>query len=117
MRFALRFIFALSMITEYEKGFIEFWEANRLKKKKVWRQLSVGLPLATILVVTIAINLVSSWHKEASKVLRRENTSLIIVLIVACLLIVLFIVIFSARYKWDANEQQYRELLAKRDNA
>ncbi|MBP6233588.1 MAG: hypothetical protein KA428_10005 [Chitinophagaceae bacterium] len=103
------------MLSEEEKGFIKYWEVNRLRKKKVWRQLAVGLPLAVIIVVTIFINLFSRWHKEADKVMRREQSSLIIVLIAAALLIVVFIVIFSARHRWDMNEQQYKELSAKED--
>jgi len=48
--------------------------------------------------------------------MKRENASLVIVLIGASLLIVVFIVIFSARHRWDMNEQHYKELLAKKDN-
>lgn len=103
------------MLNQEEKGFLEYWELNRLRKKKVWRQLSVGLPMAVALVVTILINMMSRWHKEADKVMRREQSSLVIILVVACLLIVAFIVIFSARHRWDMNEQHYRELMAKKD--
>lgn len=103
------------MLNQEETGFLEYWELNRLRKKKVWRQLSVGLPMAVALVVTILINMMSRWHKEADKVMRREQSSLVIILVVACLLIVAFIVIFSARHRWDMNEQHYRELMAKKD--
>ena len=103
------------MLNEEENGFIEYWENNRTKKKKVWRQLSVGLPLGVGLVVTILVNMLSRWHREAEKVINRESSSLLIVLIAAGLLIVAFIVIFSARHRWDLNEQYYRELLAKKD--
>jgi len=104
------------MLTNHEKGFIEYWETNRLVKKKIWKQLAVGLPLAVAIVISISINIFSQWHKEAEKVMKRENASLVIVLIGASLLIVVFIVIFSARHRWDMNEQHYKELLAKKDN-
>lgn len=103
------------MLTNEEKGFIEYWEANRLVKKKVWKQLAVGLPLGVAIVISISINIFSRWHKEAEKAMKQQNTSLVIVLMGACLLIVAFIVIFSARHRWDLNEQQYKELLAKQD--
>lgn len=103
------------MLTNEEKGFIQYWEANRLVKKKVWKQLAVGLPLAVAIVISISINIVSRWHKEAEKAMKQQNTSLVIVLMSACLLIVVFIVVFSARHRWDMNEQQYKELLAKQD--
>ena len=39
------------MLTKHETDFISYWEKNRLVKKKVLRQIYVGLPLAVILVV------------------------------------------------------------------
>ena len=103
------------MLTEGEKEFITYWEENRIQKKKVLRQLYVGLPMAVILIMAIFINFFSVWFKKADMALHREKSSLIIVLIVAALLIVIFIVIFSARHRWDMNEQSYRELISKRD--
>jgi len=103
------------MLTNEENGFIAYWDVNRLRKKKVWRQLAVGLPLSVAIVVSIVANMVFRWHKEADKVMKQEQASLIIVLIAAALLIVVFIVIFSARHRWDMNEQYYKELLAKKD--
>lgn len=103
------------MLTSEEKEFITYWEENRLQKKKVLRQLYVGLPMAAILIVAIFVNFFSGWFKKADMVLRREKSSLIIVLMAAALLIIIFIVIFSARHRWDLNEQSYRELINKRD--
>lgn len=102
------------MLTEEETKFIEYWEANRLRRKKVMKQLSLGLPLATLLVVTIFINFFSGWYKKAEMVKNKEP-SLILVLLVACILIVVFTTVFSVRHKWDRYEQHYRELLAKKD--
>lgn len=71
--------------------------------------------MAVAIVLSILISIVTGWHKEAEKAMRREEASLVIVLVAACLLIVVFIIIFSARHRWDMNEQQYRELLDKED--
>ncbi len=103
------------MLTLEEKEFIGYWEQNRLKKKKILHQVYVGLPMAVILILAIFINFFSGWFKKADMAMHREKSSLIIVLIVAALLIVTFIVIFSARHRWDMNEQSYRELISKRD--
>ena len=102
------------MLTHDEKKFIDYWEHNRLRKKKVLRQLSVGLPLAVLFVVAIFINFISGWDKRAQMIINTDP-SIIIVLIIACLLIVIFIVIFSARHRWDLNEQRYKELRARID--
>jgi predicted PurR-regulated permease PerM len=103
------------MLTNEELGFIAYWDQNRLRKKKIWRQLAVGLPMSVAIVVSILANIIFRWHKEADKVMKKEQASLIIVLIAASLLIVVFIVIFSARHRWEMNEQYYKELTAKKD--
>jgi membrane protein YdbS with pleckstrin-like domain len=104
------------MLTKEETDFIVYWEQNRLKKKKVLRQLYVGLPLAVVMVIAIFANFFSGWYKRAEMVMRREQSSLVLVLMIAALLIVIFVVIFSARHRWDINEQRYRELLYKKEN-
>ncbi len=109
------------MFTAEEKDFIAYWEANRLRRKKVWKQLALGLPLASLLIASIFINFFSNWYKKAEMVrneaVQKNNASLILVLVVAALLITVFIVIFSVRHKWDINEQRYRELIARNDQS
>lgn len=102
------------MLTEEEKRFMDYWERNRKNRKRYFRKLSIGLPLGVILVLAIFINFFSGWDKRADMIMY-EQPSLIYVLLGAALLIVAFIVIFSARFKWDSNEQRYQELLAKKD--
>jgi hypothetical protein len=105
------------MLTEEEKQFIRYWEANRLKRKKVFRQLALGLPLATVLVVAIFVNFYSGWDKRVDMVRdKSQDASLLLVLGVAALFIIVFIVIFSVRHKWDMHEQRYRELLSQQKN-
>jgi sterol desaturase/sphingolipid hydroxylase (fatty acid hydroxylase superfamily) len=103
------------MLSEQDKGFIAYWEQNRLRKKKIWRQLSVGLPLGVALAGAILINVYSGWNPAGSFV--KYNAQRLFVLLIAILLIVIFVVIFSARHRWDMNEQHYKELLAKRDKS
>ena len=107
------------MLTEEEKQFIVYWEENRLRRKRVVRNLSVGLPLASVLVIATFVNFFSSWYKKAeqerNEQLQQHDGSLMLVLIIACVLIVLFVTIFGARYKWDQYEQRYRELLARKE--
>ena len=108
-----------TMLTEEEKEFIVYWEENRLKSKKIARNLSLGLPLAALLVITIFFNFFSGWYKKAdmvrNKVQQQNEASLILVLIAACILIVVFVTVFSVRHKWEKHEQRYLELMARRD--
>jgi len=104
------------MLSDSDKNFIRYWEANRLRKKKVFRQLAVGLPLAVVLVVAIVANFLSGWYKRAEMMVNTDPST-IVVLLIAVLLIVVFIVIFSARHRWDMNEQRYLELRARKDDS
>lgn len=109
------------MLTDEETRFVEYWEANRLRRKRGFRQLAVGLPLAVMIMAALFINFFSGWYKRADMELRAKSqsgqASLILVVVIAALLIVIFTTVFSIRHKWDQHEQRYRELLAKREQA
>ena len=100
------------MLTQQEKDFIVYWENNRERRKKVIKQLFIGLPLGTLLVALILISSLSGWYKRAVMTINVDS-SLIIVLMIASLLIVAFIVVFSVRHRWEMDEQQYLELKAR----
>ena len=101
------------MLTPDEEKFIQYWEANRLSRKKVLKQLYVGLPFAALLVIAIVVNFLSGWYKRADMEIR-SNSSLVLVVVIAGIAIVVFTTVFSVRHKWEMNEQLYRELLAKK---
>lgn len=98
-----------------EEKFLEWWEKNRDIRKKTFKQLMVGLPMATVFVVAILFNFFAGWYKRATMVIN-THSSLILVLIIAALAIVVFYSIFSMRYKWEMNEQRYQELQAKKNS-
>ena|SRR5664279_4545126 len=102
------------MLTNEEEAFITYWKANRDKQKKTFRQFLLGIPLALLFVIPIALNFFSGWYKRAAMV---SNGSAFNpgVLLLALLLIVVFIAIFSRKFKWDQYEQRYRELLAREE--
>jgi membrane protein YdbS with pleckstrin-like domain len=102
------------MLTPDEEKFIEYWETNRVSRKKVLKQLYVGLPFASLLVIAIIVNFLSGWYKRADMEIR-SNSSLILVVVIAGIAIVVFTTVFSVRHKWEMNEQLYRELLAKKE--
>ena len=107
------------MLSEEEKQFINYWESNRLNKKKIRKQLSVGLPIGVLLVCGIFATVFMKWDKHAELQMQREmqltpTPTLIFVFIVAALLIVAFFVVFSAKHNWDLNEQRYKELVSRK---
>jgi uncharacterized membrane protein len=101
------------MLTEQEEKFITYWEQNRDRQKRTFRQLLVGIPIGLLFAVPIFINFVSGWYKRADM---QSNTQDFNpgVLLIALLLIISFIAIFSKKHQWDMREQHYRELISKR---
>lgn len=102
------------MLNDEEKGFIVFWEANRLRQRKFVKYIQYGLPLGLVIGFSVFVNLLSGWDKRAFMVVNADP-SLILVLLAGVILIIIFISIFTVRHRWEMNEQRYRELLAKRD--
>lgn len=102
------------MLTENEKAFIAYWEQNRGKKKRLIWQLAAGFPLAMLIAGGILVNVYSDWFKGSASIFRAEG-GLFLILLIAVILIVIFIIVFSARHRWEMNEQHYKELLARRD--
>lgn len=105
------------MYSETEEGFIKWWEENRLKQKRVFKQWLMGIPVGLLFAIPILINFFSGWFKRADMELNSRITNNQfnpLVLIVAILLIVSFVAIFSKKYKWEMNEQRYLELKARK---
>ena len=94
---------------------MDWWEKNRDIRKKTSKQLMIGLPMASVFVFAILFNFFAGWYKRATMMMN-TNSSLILVLIIAAIAIVVFYSIFSMRYKWEMNEQRYKELQAKKNS-
>ncbi len=102
------------MLNKEEEAFVNYWKANRERQKKTFRQFLLGIPLALLFVVPIAINFFSGWYKRATMVSNGSDFNPG-VLLLALLLIVVFIAVFSRKFKWDQYEQRYRELMAREE--
>jgi len=98
-------------MSQEEQDFIAYWSANRERKKSWVRQLYVGLPLALAIVIGVFANLLSGWYGRAQMVFFGEQGSLILILVIAAVGIITFLAVFSARHRWDMQEQRYRELI------
>jgi hypothetical protein len=100
------------MLTQREKDFIHYWEANRLRRRKVFRQFLIGIPIGLLFVIPIIINFSSGWYRRADMEANSPDFNPM-VLFIALLLIVGFTAIFYQRHKWDQYEQRYQELRAR----
>lgn len=101
------------MLTEDEKKFIQYWEANRDHQARLFTQLMAGIPIGIIFSVPVLILLYTSrfWYKRADMLINTQLTPLL--MFFAVFIIAVFVAIFYKRHQWDQNEQQYLEFKNK----
>jgi hypothetical protein len=103
------------MLDEKEKMFVEYWEVNRLKEKKISYQLLTGLPIGLLCALPIILILFSSryWFKRADMLANSQLNPF--VLVTAIFLIAVFVAVMYKQHTWDRKEQQFNELKAKQN--
>ena len=101
------------MLSEKEKAFIKYWEENRVKEKSILKQLYPGLPIGLSLGAAILLVLDSGWYERANMVAQAQSSPVILFIAIAC--IVAFTGFFYKKFRWEMNEQAYRELKLKDD--
>jgi len=101
------------MLTESERRFLEYWEANRLREKKINKQLLLGLPIGLLFAIPVLILLFSGkfWYQRASMEANTQTSPVILIIAIIC--IAVFVALFYKRHQWDQREQHYLELKAK----
>ena len=98
------------MLTNDEKLFIEYWEKNREREKRFFRQLAYESPLALVFALPVLVVVIfHDWYKNMIPISRTQ----IILIIITVLAITVFYAIFRMKFKWDYNEQAYKELKFK----
>jgi hypothetical protein len=101
-------------LTEEEQKFMDYWERERCRQKRVFYQFWVGLPVGLLFAIPILINYLLGrfWYKRADAVGNTQFNPM--VLVIAVLGIAVFMAIFQKKFKWDQQEQRYQEFMAKK---
>jgi len=98
------------MITDQEQMFIDYWEANRDKQKKIFYRLVWGLPLGLVFALPVVLALIfHDWYKRMIFI---SPTQITLVLITV-LGIAVFFALVKKKFTWEQNEQRYKELKFK----
>jgi len=94
---------------------LAYWEANRLREKKINKQLLLGLPIGLLFAVPVLILLFSSkLSGKFERALTEANSqSSPIILMIAVICIAVFVAVFYKRTQWEQREQHYLELKAR----
>jgi len=119
------------MLTEKDRKFIIYWEQVRQKESSFRHKFLAGLPMAFMFGLPVLLFLGAvkiffpSWfttasHKQTDIIVpgltekfMKLSAGDIITAFIAVILIVLFFSYFRMHYKWEMNEQLYKELKNK----
>jgi hypothetical protein len=101
------------MLSEKEKEFLKYWEANRIKEKSLLKQFFPGLPIGLCIGCAILIMVDSGWYERANMIAETESSPT--VLFIAIVAIVAFTGFFYKKFRWEMNEQAYKELKVKNE--
>lgn len=98
------------MLTKEDKLFIEYWEKNRDKEKRLFRQLVHESPLALVFALPVLVVVIfHDWYKNMIPISRTQ----IILIVITVMAIAVFYAVFRIKFKWDYHEQLYKELKLK----
>jgi uncharacterized membrane protein YuzA (DUF378 family) len=98
------------MLTKDEQLFVDYWEKNRDKEKSIVRQLAGGLPIGLLFALPVLVAAIfHNWYKSMIYI----STAQIVVIIVGVAGIAVFFAVFRMKFKWENNEQLYKELKFK----
>lgn len=119
------------MLTEKDMQFITRWERVREEESTFKHKFLSGLPMAFLFGLPVLIFFVvvqiffPSWfttatHKstdivvpELSEKFMKLSTGDVVMAFIAVIIVILFFSYFRMHYKWETNEQLYKELKSK----
>ncbi len=107
------------MISEKEIAFLRYWERTREHENGFVSKLTRGFPMALLFGLPIILSVVSvriflpDWYMKLSK----TSPGMFSTVILAMFIVILFYAYFRMQYKWEMNEQLYKELKSKEDKS
>ncbi|MBK7306234.1 MAG: hypothetical protein IPI88_03825 [Chitinophagaceae bacterium] len=103
------------MLSEKDKDFIIYWEKEKERRSTFSAKLIDGLPMAALFCVPILLFITAvylffpEWYTKISSRLPGS----IVTIVIAVIICMLFFSYFRMQFKWESNEQLYRELKQK----
>ncbi|CAN5515741.1 hypothetical protein BH11BAC3_BH11BAC3_24980 [soil metagenome] len=107
------------MISEKEIKFLRYWERNREIESTFLSKLTRGFPMALLFGLPIILSIVvvriffPDWYMKISQ----TSPGMFITAVIAMIIIILFYSFFRMQFKWEMNEQLYKELKSKENKS
>jgi MFS superfamily sulfate permease-like transporter len=99
------------MLSEKDKEFMAYWEREKESRSGIPMAALFSVPI--LLFITAVYLFFPEWYTKISS--RLPGSIFIIVL--AVMFCILFFSYFRMQYKWEMNEQLYRELKNKENKS
>lgn len=103
------------MLSEKDKDFIIYWEKERERRKAFSAKIIDGLPMAALFCFPVLLLIAAvyvffpEWYTRISNSIGGSMSTIVIAVIIS----MLFFSYFRMQYKWEINEQLYREIKQK----
>ena len=103
------------MLNAEEEKFIKYWEENREIRSSFSNKITSGLPMAmlfglpVLLLIATVYFLFPEWYTKISAGLSGSLPTIVLAVGIA----ILFYAYTRMHFKWEMNEQLYRELRQK----
>jgi hypothetical protein len=75
------------MLSETQKAFLKYWEENRLREKKINKQLLLGLPIGLLFAIPVLILLFSGkfWYQRANMEANSQSSPVVLIIAIICI--------------------------------
>ncbi len=107
------------MISEKDTQFLRYWERVRESENTFTSKISRGLPMAFIFALPIILSVIAvrlfapDWYMKISA----TTPGAFVTVIIAMCLVIVFYAYFRMQYKWEMNDQLYKELKSKENKS
>ena len=101
------------MLTDKELEFIKYWEENRILESSFSTKMVRGFPMAALFGLSILVFIVMVYFLFPNWFTKISNTSpgTFVVTVIAVLIAIFFFSYYRMQFKWEMNEQTYKELI------
>ena len=103
------------MLTEKDKQFLQYWDAVKESRSTFMSKLLGGLPMALLfsLPIILLVVVVNLYFPEWATKISNTSSGTFTTIIIAVIICTLFFSYFRMHYKWEMNDQLYKELKSR----
>jgi membrane protein YdbS with pleckstrin-like domain len=107
-----------NMLDKEQADFLILWEAKREEYSTTSSKLLRGLPMACIFalpilfLIAIVYFFIPDWYYKISK----TSSQTFVVVAIAVFIVIIFYAFVRMHFKWEMNEQLFKELKQKQKN-